>query len=419
MTMALYQETVWCMDKLDDKDMVVSPSIFKNQSTYFGNTNQASKASYGKEGSPQEVIDYCKKKLMEGITWDGGMRQFVSLIYQGTVFHGFQIRIMGQLGIAIKDFKWARAFITLADAEWKVSVEGDYEEKGECFRKSVQACVLSMELTTARTLRVSQLPTREEAEYEFHLAEEIINIAKNGRQSPDGNCYNEWMMDVAFRRKPLANACTYLAGAMNAMCADPKLLMEVIESTGVIEAGRDDNLYSFLDEMLEDYSTPPEGGNLNSLVAETYKHAAMSQLDDDNETIILWWGYAAHMSQAGGYIIGHLRQAINNAVDASRKRDSKLFGPEIWKGSTFQKQAVMLARYYECKTDDFVLPPIEFSPRPDGSLALFVDGQMLCMNFHKLMRSEAKRFEHNRPNKNRDAHFDTSEAEMKHGADQN
>lgn len=107
-TMAIYNQTAWCMDKLGDKEMLMSPSIFKNQGTFFANTNQAARKSYGKEGSPKEVVEYCKKKLAEGISWDGGMRQFVSLIYQGTVLHGFQIRMMGHMGIAIRDYKWAR-----------------------------------------------------------------------------------------------------------------------------------------------------------------------------------------------------------------------------------------------------------------------------------------------------------------------
>lgn len=306
-----------------------------------------------------------------------------------------------------------QAFIKLADAEWKVSKEGTYEEKGSCFRKSLQVCIMSMELTTARTLVGGKLPTREEVEYSFPLAEEIITIARD-EPLPVGESYTEWMMDVAYRRKPLANACTHLAGTMNSMLKDAMLLMEVFKSTGITSHEREDSLYCFLDETV----TQTAGGNLNSLIAETYKHAAMSQLEDDNETTILWWGYAAHMCQAGNYKIRDLRQAINNAVDASHKRDKGLFGPEIWKGSTYQKQSLMLARYYEGKEDGFVLPPLQFSPRPDGSLALFVDGNMLAMKFDKLMRSESKRFEHNRPDKNRDAYLDTSEVEMEHGSDQ-
>ena len=409
--MDIYDETALCMDKLGADDMILSPSVYTNQSTYFGNTDQPQKPSRGKEGSPQEVLDYCKRKLSEGITWDGGMRQFIALIYQGTILHGVQIRMMGQIGEAAKGFKWARNFIALADAEWKVSQWGNYDEKGSFFRKSTQACILSMELITVRTLR-GDFPPAELAENEFNLAQEIITIAKD-EVMPFGTSYDDWMMDAACRRKPLATACTHLAGTMNTMLRNCNLLVEVMERTGLTDYERDDNLYSFLDEDLTPDLRPTK--MLNSLIAETYKHAAIAQLDDADDNTILWWGYAAHISQAGGYKIGDLRRAIDNALDSSQKRDKELFGPDITRGSTYQQQAMMLERYYESKKDDFILPSLDLSPRPDGSIALFVDGQILTMNFDKMMRSESKRFEHKRPDKERRAYMDTSEAEKEHG----
>ena len=75
----------------------------------------------------------------------------------------------------------------------------------------------------------------------------------------------------------------------------------------------------------------------------------INHFDVDNETPILWWGYAAHLSRAGGYKMCDLRTAINNAADASQKRDADLFGPEPphWHNSSYKKEALMLARY--CK----------------------------------------------------------------------
>ena len=342
------------------------------------------------------------------------MRDFISFLYRGTALHGFQIRMMagGQLGLAMKDFKWAREFIALADSEWNVTKEGSYAEKGICFNRVSQVCVLSMELTTARTIQ-GNMPTKKAVEFGFNLAQEIITIAKN-QALPVTNHYDDWIMDAAYRRKPLANACTYLAGTMNSMLKDAYALLDLMQKTGMTATDRDDKLYSFLDETV----TQNTNGNLNSIIAECYKHAAINQLDDDNECPILWWGYAAHICQAGGYRIRDLRYAMNNAVESSQKRDKELFGPEIWKGSTYQRQALMLERYYESKEDDFILPPLQLSPRPDGSIALFVEGNVLAMNFDKLMRSESKRFEHKRPDKKRDAFLDTSEIEKVHGSEE-
>jgi len=405
-TMTLFLHTVWCTETLGKGDMIVSDAILESQATFLCNFGQT-EGPVDKAGTPEEVMAYCKKKLHEGVTWDGGMRKFVSLLYRGTVLYGFFIRNFGRVAESLKAFKWARKFIDFADAEWRVTAEKSYDEKGSCFRKSFQITVLSMELSTARTIRCDRLPTLEVAEYEFNLAQEIINIARN-EKVPDDNVYQSWMVDVAFRRKPLAHACKYLAGTMNEMMVNPKLLLDVINKIGMAEVGRDDNLYSFLDET----ATQTSGGNLNSLIAETYKHAAMNQLDDDTETTILWWGYAAHMARAGAYKIGDLRLAINSAYDASQKRDAELFGPEPWKGSTFQMQAMILARHFSDKRDDFVLPPLEFSRRPDGSLALFAEGQVLSMNFDRFMRSESKRAK----KINKHSYLDNSELENEHGA---
>eukprot|EP00956_Cyclotella_meneghiniana_P000245 scaffold308_cov52-Cyclotella_meneghiniana.AAC.4 len=420
-TRLLHDKTVLCIDKFDDQNIIMSPSLFQNQQTYFANTGQPKSnwLSRGKEGSPQEVLDYCKTKLDEGITWSGGMREFVMFMYQGTVIHGILIRMMGQVSHAAKDFKWARTFIDLADAEWKVSILNSYVEFGPSFRKLSRVGILSAELTTVRTLR-GDMPTVEEAEYEFNLCQEIITFVKNEPKpamSSEVGAYNDWLIQAGMMRKPLANACCHLAGTMNSMLRNCNLLVEVIKRTGLMDYKRDDNLYSFLDESLKQAGgeLPRSTNMLNSLIAETYKHAAMAQLEDADDTTILWWGYAAHLSQAGGYRVGELRRSINNALDSSSRRDKVLFGREIWEGSTYQQQSLLLANYYESKEDDFILPHLELRPQNDGSIALFVDGYNLCMNFDRNMRSELDRFESNRPDKKINAYMNTSEIEKEYG----
>ena len=63
------------------EDLVLSPAIVNAARSYWmGYAGQADDGTMGKQGTPEEVIEYCKKKLKEGITWEEGMRHFVGLI---------------------------------------------------------------------------------------------------------------------------------------------------------------------------------------------------------------------------------------------------------------------------------------------------------------------------------------------------
>ena len=294
--------------------MVLPPSILEADDVFFSNIGKQFRPNgeIGKEGTPQQVIDYIKNLLRKGMKWDGAVRPFVSMVYRGTVFFAWFMASMGALPVAVRHYKWARSFITLADNEWNVSKSDDYKEKGSCFRSSFQINIFCMELETARSIRPpTELPSLQDAVYEFGLAQSIIKMAKE--QTPyTGSAYKDIVFDFAFRRKPLMLAHRYCAGTLNALIEDQALLMKVVEATGIHDVNAD----------------PP----LFCTIAEHYKQAAIANLDDDSETPILWWGHAAHMCQAGRSTLGELRQAINSAVSATEKHDIELFGPQLWKG---------------------------------------------------------------------------------------
>ena len=388
------------------EDLVLSPAIVNAARSYWmGYAGQADDGTMGKQGTPEEVIEYCKKKLKEGITWEEGMRHFVGLNYRGTVLAAWLSRLVEGLAGALRQLKWARKFITLADTLWKVTENENYGERGVTFRKSFQVGVLWMELITAQTLRNDEPPKLDVAVYEFNLAQEIITIARK-QPHPIGNTFNEWNFYTSFSRKPLAFACSYLASNMNPFKIAPDLLVKIMDRTGLMDPTRDDNLYSLLSATHDQ-----EGLSVYSAIAETYKVAAMNQLPDDKETPILWWGYAAHLALAGDYKMKDLRKGINNAVLASQMMDEELWGPNPWKGSTYQTQALSLARHFQDKPDEFILPRLEMEKRPDGNIALFVNGQVLCMNLKpKLQRPR-------NPDKKTKQYLDTTEIEKEHGAE--
>ena len=104
--------------------------------------------------------------------------------------------------------------------------------------------------------------------------------------------------------------------------------------------------------------------------------------------------------------MGHLRSGINNAVAASQQLDPLFVLPGVWKGSVYQKEALLVVRYYQDETDDFVLPPLERSRRPDGKISAFIDGNLLCYDIGQEYRISAKRDK--KMNKKKDDYLDTS-----------
>jgi len=399
------------------KQLVLSPAIVGSIQCFLASSGgeQDDDPLIGKEeGSPEEAIGFAKKMLASGITWVGGVREYVGFVYRGTVLSAWITCRLEGLGAGIKGFKWARKYIELADNEWKVtSVHQDYSKYGETFRLTFRLNVMSAELQVAQTMRGNKQPSIKDAAYEFELAQGIINIAKT-TSKPTGHSFDEWMFYTCFGSKPLAFACSYLAGTMSAMKSNPDsdFLFKVIQQTGLMDPDNDDNLVTFVAE-----STGLEEFSVNSLIAETYRLGALNQLPDDKELAILWWGCAVHMCYSGGYQIVKLRCAIENAFIATRERDEELWGADVYKGSTQQKQALHVAMYYQEKPDDFILPMLTMETRPDGNVCLFTDGQLLCMNFDKDLRIAEKHFDG--MSKEANSYLDIKEVEKEHGAESN
>jgi hypothetical protein len=356
--------------------------------------------------TPTEVVNYCKKKLREGVTWDGGMRKFVSLQYRGTVMAATMMRLIGQLALAVSDFKWARKFIELADSEWKVSSEGTFAEKGSCFQSTFKIGVMSAELDTSIHLQTPGVPpNRTEAESVLTLAAEIVSMAEAMNALPDRNSYIECMHDVSFRRKPLALAHSLIAMQLMTLTAKPSLFMDISTKIGLCDEDDHRNPYA--------------------IISEHYRKAAQAQLQDDDEAPIFWWGYAGNMVRAGnvrgdsdstkeGYCMGELRAAIMNAREASKKRDVGLYGRDKRKNGTYEMQARIVARHYQNKCDAFIIPMLELQPSIDGNIAMSIDGNVLCIDFEKYVEREC-----NRLFEDKDLELmDTSELEKEHGAEE-
>ena len=85
-------------------------------------------------------------------------------------------------------------------------------------------------------------------------------------------------------------------------------------------------------------------------------------------------------------------------------------------GSTYQKQAVMLARHFENKSNDFILPPLELVPDSEGNIAVIVDGKTISINFEKHMMREQRRYHEKESHPDYERYLDTSEVEKEHGA---
>ena len=410
--MVILYEIVGCRAELIDgniykpaaeEDLVFSQAICNSAWSFLGAAGQANgdgMFNIPKEGvTPEDAISFIKKKLDEGKTWENGIRKYVSGLYRGTILSAWLARLVAGLAVALPQMKWARTFIELANKEWNVTENESYEKHGSCFRPSFQVNILCMELQTAQTLRNDEEPSLVELVYEFELAQQIIKYAKQ-QQPPKTNDFKKHMFYVTFGRKPLAFACGRLGNSMNMLNYNQKLLTEAIEAAGLMDSSRDDNLLSFLVER-------SGGVGFRSSLAETYHEAAKAQLQDDKEAAILWWCYAAHLVDCGGYTMGHLRAGINNAVVASQRLDPLFVLPGPWKGSVYQKEALLVARYYQDETDDFVLLQLQRSRRPDGKVSVFIDGNLLCYDLNQGYRISNKREKENI--KKKDDYLDVSE----------
>ena len=70
---------------------------------------------------PEAIGKDIKDQLVEGKTWEGGLREYFGLQYQGTVLFAAFLHLVGQLEQVCEYLKWARELVTWADNEFQVS----------------------------------------------------------------------------------------------------------------------------------------------------------------------------------------------------------------------------------------------------------------------------------------------------------
>jgi hypothetical protein len=72
----------------------------------------------------------------------------------------------------------------------------------------------------------------------------------------------------------------------------------------------------------------------------------------------------------------------------------------------------MLARHFQSKKDDFILPPLNLAPDSAGNIALMAGDKVLTLNFDKHIQKEREKHS---GDSEAYQHLDTSELEKEHG----
>lgn len=369
----------------------------------FGHAGMGDAPSYLQEGSPKEVLAYCKAQLRRGVSWDGGMRPFVSLVYRGTVMYAIAARLHSYLSQAHSCLKWAREFIELAEDEWHVQRDGKYAEMGSCFRPSLLINIMCVELEMHGMLRGENSKKLRKGGYplidELQLAKKVADYLAIPVPGMTGDSYHDMIMDAAFRRKPATRVYGGLAASLKPLSqtVSQDELLSLLVDTGHIESG--------------------DTRSLNGIIAEFYRLAAEAELPDADDAAIFWWGCAANMAEADasdGYTLGQLRDAIQKAEHTAGVRAYDLFGPDPNAGGSYESTARIVAKHYAGETDDsLVLPKATLVRTRSGIIELDLDGEVLCTNFSMFIEEEQKRWQKEMLNKF--AAMDTSDADDEHG----
>lgn len=348
---------------------------------------------YGVEASPEGVIKYCRQRLRNGMKWNEGMREFVSLQYRGTVLYSAFCKLLGQSLPFHPDYyesslyyaQWAREFITLADREWKVSKEASYDEKGAVFQPSFRTGIMVAELETRRMLRdLDETPDKRQFPLhdELKLACEIVSLSKSIDMKSECKTDRQ-VFETVFGRRPLAFAHAAIAGSLIQL--SPGAITKKVAKTLAQLGLRDEN----------------DPRNLIAIAVEHYRLAAETELHDGDSAPTLWWAYAGNMVAAGtvrgdkdttkpGYYLGELRRAIQKANEASRERNFEVFGDCLEKGGTCEMLARLVAKHFQDKDDSFVLPKLEYHVGDNEKVSLCVAGETVCVNFSRYIDREAQ-----------------------------
>jgi len=90
------QNTLQHMVSVFGPDLKSSQAVISASMTFKANIgHQSPTPEVGQEASSTEVVAYIKQQLQAGKTWHGGVRQFVSLQYRGTILYGAMLRLLG------------------------------------------------------------------------------------------------------------------------------------------------------------------------------------------------------------------------------------------------------------------------------------------------------------------------------------
>ena len=358
----------------------------------------ASVPSHVKIGTPEEAFNCCLDKLRSGITFDDGLRRYISLLYRGTAVFSLIVRTLGMTDKYWSYLRWARQFIELADEHFHVRETGNYAEMGSCFRASFQINILWAEIEAYHFL----MPTSSKIKISsgsFPLID-LLRLMKKARDLIDipfgnpGSDYLEYSMTTAFVRKPTAGVFSLLAVAMKGLASrmDQDEFRALLVETGHIEA---------------DCSLSPAG-----IIASFYQRAAEAELPDDENASIYWLGYGANCCEADesdGYTLGNLREALRNATLAQQCRDIDIFGPDTDAGGSYGSMCVLLCEHYSTEADSFILPKVCITSRGKRT-TLEIGHEIICNDFGQFIEEERKRFAADKVQKD-DKLFEEFEAE--------
>uniref|UniRef100_A0A7S2LTP3 Uncharacterized protein n=1 Tax=Leptocylindrus danicus TaxID=163516 RepID=A0A7S2LTP3_9STRA len=405
----------------------MSPAIISAVQTFQANMRLISSAKlpqFDSSNTPEDVLKYCKKMLKQ-ISWNQGMRKFVALQYQGSVLYGVLLRFTGNVAEALKQMKWGRTFMKLADEAFNVTKDGAFAEKGCSFRASFRIGLSCTELKTHHALRDGSLYIgggSYPVDDEFSLALEIIEMAKNVDLSDfnvgnDSDAVTQPILDkideVAHYRMPLAYAHGLIAHTLG-------------ELNSLIEAGKIPfEGWTVLCNNV-DLVGPDDDRTIVSVIAEHYRLAAENELPDSLEGSVLWWTYGHYMARSGkcrgdndkekgGYTLGELRNVIKKAEAARKVRDISLFGPDDCAGGTFEMATKMVASHFHSEDDDFLLPELKYEDK-DGKRSMVINGFTLCEDISNLEKIGREYLANRNGDKQEKTKNDTSELEQEHGA---
>lgn len=393
--------TCQAMDLFQDLglgDVVVSEAV--HAAIYNGlRAGGASVPPHVKIGTPKEAFNCCLDKLRKGVTFDDGLRRYISLLYRGTVVFSLIVRIHGMADKYCAYLRWAREFIDLADEHFHVRETGNYAEMGSCFRASFQINILWAEIDAYYYLMPKSSKIKLSSG-SFPLID-LLQLMKKARDLidiPFGTCvgdYQEYSMTTAFVRKPTARVFSLLAVTMKDLTSrmDQDELRALLVDTGHIDA---------------DCSLSPAG-----IIASFYQRAAEAELLDDEHACIYWLGYGANCCEADesdGYTLGNLREALRNATRAQQLRDVGIFGPDTDAGGSYGSMCKLVyEHYYTEPNDSFILPQVCITNRGKGT-TLELGNEIICHDFGRFIEEERKRFA-DKQQENDDKLFEEFEAE--------